>query len=287
MQLQNEWIHQILHLNHFSSTLLWVLFPSLSFCLGAAADVCSLSSDSKLIDQADAWIAHSSEFLFPLKQSINHAFFHPERLLINAPSFHFPLLTPVIRKWASLLIKVLQPCVLLLSSMLQWGWRRDGLGGSGRGFFGFGGGNYPLPLSYFSLLTVIAVVWNVVCGAFTRSISHADTEHILLLTHWWPDSSEPLKHKSPAGWGKYTHFDLETIGSLMRHICKTINYKMKRLEAFEWTLTWISSNWNFIPSFKQHELTLMTFTFHHYHHLYSFPTTFVELFQGFSYQDFI
>lgn len=32
----------------------------------------------------------------------------------------------------------------------------------------------PLPLTYFSLLSVIALAWNVVHGAFTRSISHAE-----------------------------------------------------------------------------------------------------------------
>lgn len=58
---------------------------------GAAAATRSLLYESKLTHKTDTGIAHSSEFLFPLKQSINHMFPHPERLLINAPSFHFPL----------------------------------------------------------------------------------------------------------------------------------------------------------------------------------------------------
>lgn len=54
----------------------------------------------------------------------------------------------------------------------------------------------PLPLSYFSLLSVIALAWNVVHGAFTRSISHAEAEHSNhrsatdRLKGWWDDSSE-------------------------------------------------------------------------------------------------
>lgn len=46
--------------------------------------------------------------------------------------------------------------------------------GAGASFFFFFLVIRPLPLTYFSLLSVIALAWNVVHGAFTRSISHAE-----------------------------------------------------------------------------------------------------------------
>lgn len=121
-----------------------------------------------------------------------------------------------IRKWAPLLIKVLRPCVLLLSSMLQWGWRWDGLGGGGGFFFLV---ITPLPLSYFSLLSVIALAWNVVHGAFTRSISHAEAEHSYRhaatdrQTRWWDDSS--VCHVSSVEDGRKTNL---SEGAKYRHI---------------------------------------------------------------------
>lgn len=93
-------ITRIAHTNqvfHVATHKCFFCFNKISF--GVVADVHMLSFDLKLTDETDIWIECISYFL-SLRHLINHLFPQPERLLINAPSFHFPLVrvTSVIRK---------------------------------------------------------------------------------------------------------------------------------------------------------------------------------------------
>lgn len=135
----------------------------------------------------------NSYFLFNC-HLINHLFPQPERFLINAASFHFPWWELPLQSGNEPVLNQSSPALCpatFLHATVRLEMRRAG------GFFWRGGGVIThLPLSYFSLLSVIALAWNVVHGAFTRSISHAEEEYLYhraatdRLMGWWDNSSE-------------------------------------------------------------------------------------------------
>lgn len=144
---------------------------------------CRRRSDAfrELSVKMDVWCYTPPDSYFPSNcRPINHLLPQPERLLINAASScsespprsgNEPLVNQSSQR------RRVPGCP---PSMLQWGWRWDGQDEGGRRWrrccFSLSLIT-PLPLSYFSLLSVIALAWNVVRGAFTRSISHAEAGH--------------------------------------------------------------------------------------------------------------